>query len=305
MQKYVYVKVNDRRLRLSNLDKLIWPDEGITKAELIEYYYKISAYILKYLKDRPLTLRRCPDGIKGEIFIQKQKPEWTPDWVKTFPYFSKTLGKVVEYIVCNDLPTLIWLANLANVEFNPTLSRIDDFEHPDFIVFDLDPFEPANFEDAKDIAFIIRDGLKSLKIKSHVKTSGGTGLQIFVPIERKYTFEQTRNFVIKIAKMVEEVYPKALSAFLPYSERKGRVFIDPLQNSPTKTIIAAYSLKPLPKAPVSTPLEWKELDKVTDPKEFNINTIFERLKKKGDIFDKVLKEKQNLDKPFKELGIKI
>jgi len=304
MQKFVWVKCNDKQLRLSNLDKVLWPEEKITKRDLIYYYFKISPYLLKYLKDRPLTLRRCPNGIKGETFIQKQKPEFSPDWIKTFTHYSESMKKNIDYVVCNDLPTLIWLANLTNIEFNPTLSRIDKFDFPDWIVFDLDPFEPANFDDAKEIALIIRDGLKELKLKCWVKTSGASGLHIYVPIERNYTFEATRVFGSKIGSMIESLIPKKVtSSPLPLAERKGKVFIDPLQNSPTKTIVAPYSLRPLPKAPVSTPLEWKELEEDIKPTDFNINTIFERLEEKGDLFEGTLSFKQNLDKAMEELKI--
>jgi bifunctional non-homologous end joining protein LigD len=304
MGKFIKVLCEGRELRLTNLDKPLWPREGVTKAEMIKYYYDVAPYLLKYLKDRPLTLHRFPNGIEGEGFFEKQKPVWTPKWVKTFARYSKSLDKEIEYIVCNDLPTLVWLANLANLEFNPTLSRIDDFEHPDFVVFDLDPFKPAGFEDARQVALVIRDGLRSLGLKSQAKTSGATGIQIFVPIKRTNTFDQTKEFVRRIGAMIEKLMPeKVISRSLPLELRKGKVFIDPLQNSPTKTIVAPYSLRPLPGAPVSTPVSWEELESGLDPKEFNLRTIRERLKLKGDLFGWTLAEKQKVNKVFVELKI--
>ncbi len=291
----IKVNIENRELILSNLNKAIWP-EGITKAEVIKYYHDVAPYVLKHLKDRPLSLHRFPNGIASEGFYQKRKPDWTPDWISTFSHYSESAGEDIDYVVCSDLPALIWLANLANIELNPTLSRIDDFDHPDFAVFDLDPFEPAGFEEARLVSLVIRDGLRLLGLKSQAKTSGATGLQIFVPVERTYTFEQTRSFVKQIGAMIESLMPdKVISRILPIERRKGKVFIDPLQNSSSKTIVAAYSLRPLPGAPVSTPLSWKELESEVDSKSHNIHTIMERLKQKGDISEWILEEKQKID----------
>ncbi|MEM2619425.1 MAG: non-homologous end-joining DNA ligase [Candidatus Hadarchaeales archaeon] len=295
-----WVEVEGRRLKLTRLEKQLWP--GITKAELIKYYAEMSDFILPYLRSRPMTLHLYPDGIEGKHFFRKEAPEFTPDWVRRFPYRAED-GKLINYILCGDRPTLIWLANLANIEFPITLSRIEDLEHPDLVVFDLDPFQPATFRDACMVALVLRDGLRQLGLQSWVKTSGATGLHVLVPVAPKYTFQQTREFVRRLGKMLESLMPEVLAEFRPVEERKGRVLIDFGQNSPGKTITAPYSLKPLPSAPVSTPLDWTELEKELDPREFNMHNILERVKGRGDILKPVLETPQTLDRAFEALGM--
>lgn len=287
MSGYVYVECKGVKIRLSNLEKKIWGKEGITKAEIIKYYVDVGEYILRYLKDRPLTLIRCPDGI-NDCFFQKDLPEYAPSWIKTYSKDN------IRYPVCNDLPTLIWLTNFGTVDYNPTLSRIHSYETPDFCVFDLDPFKPSTFKDALEVAVIIRDILKELKMRGFPKTSGATGLQIYVPIEG-HTFREAKFFVRKIGELIERKHKKVTTYAGRATKRKGKVFIDFLQNDRGKTVVAPYSLRPLPNAPVSTPLTWKEIEEGdVEPEMFNINTILERLKEKGDLFDEINKEKYRI-----------
>jgi bifunctional non-homologous end joining protein LigD len=284
------VEVEGRKLHLTNLEKEIYP--GIPKARIIQYYASMAERILPYLRGRPLTLQLYPDGIGGKRIVRKDKPDYTPEWVKTFSYQSRD-GKTIRYIVCEDRPTLIWLANLTNLEFHITLSRTDDFEHPDLLLFDLDPFPPADFRDACRVALLIRDLLKGMGVESYPKTSGATGIHILVGIERVYEFGEIREIVRTIASSLESLEPIILSELKPVSERKGRVMVDFAQNSLGKTITAPFSLKPLEGAPVSTPLRWEELEKGVDPKQFNLETISGR---REDPMLPVLSQRVRLDR---------
>lgn len=294
------VTYEGREIRLSRLDKELWP--GFTKADLIKYYIEVSDYILPYLKERPITLNIFPEGIGGKNIYIKNAPDYAPDWIERFPYFSENEQTTINYLVCSDKPSLVWLANLSNIEFHITLSRIDKFKYPDLMLFDLDPFEPAGFEDTARVALAIKDGLKALGIDSYVKTSGATGLHVLVRIERKYTFEEIRGSVRKLAELIQGLEPKVLAELKPVSERGGRVMVDFSQNSHGKTITAPYSLKPLPGVPASTPLKWKELERVDfKPTDFNANTTRERLKRFGDILQPILKDSQDIGKLIEAL----
>ncbi len=287
MPEYVYVEYEGTKIRLSNLEKKIWEKEDITKAELIKYYVDVGEYILKYLKDRLLTVIRCPDTI-NDCFFQKDLPDYAPPWIKTY-----TKGNI-RYPICNDLRTLIWLTNFGTVDYNPTLSRVQSYDAPDLCVFDLDPFKPCNFKDTLEIALIIKDLLKELNIKGFPKTSGATGMQIYVPI-KGHDFKEAKFFVRKIGELIESKHRKVTTYAGSVSKRKGKVFIDFLQNDHGKTVVAPYSLRPLPNAPVSTPLNWREIEKGDiEPSMFNISTILERLKEKGDLFEEIYEDQYKL-----------
>jgi bifunctional non-homologous end joining protein LigD len=290
-----------REIRLTRLGKELWP--GVTKADLISYYLSISDFILPYLKDRPLTLNLFPDGIAGRNIIMKASPPYAPKWMGRFEYYSEHERRTINFLVCNDRPSLVWLANLANIEFNITLSRADEFQLPDLVVFDLDPFEPASFVDAARVALVIRDGLKSLGVRSFVKTSGATGLHVLVGVRRRYGFEKVRECVRRFAAMIQSLEPMVLAELKPVSERKGRVMIDFAQNSLGKTIVAPYSLRPLPGAPVSMPLKWEELEGLDfEVGDFNIRTAQERLRRLGDIMLPLLEEPEDAAKLIEPLS---
>lgn len=290
-----------REIKLSRLDKELWP--GVTKADLISYYLDVSDFILPYLKDRPLTLRIFPDGIGGKSIVMKSSPPYAPDWIERFEYYSEHERRTIEYLVCNDRPSLVWLANLTNIEFHISLSRRDEIELPDLVVFDLDPFEPAGFEDAARVALVIRDGLRALGLRGFVKTSGATGLHVLVGVKRRYGFQELRECVRRFAGLIQSLEPKVLAELKPVGERRGKVMIDFAQNSLGRTITAPYSLKPLPGAPVSMPLRWEELESLDfDVGDFNIRTAPGRLRQRGDIMLPLLKEPEDPDKLLEALG---
>lgn len=292
------VVVEGEKLKLSNLSKKMWPDENITKAEFINYYVKIAPFLLPYLKDRPVVFTRYPDGIKGKAFYQKNIPDYAPEWLKTYDEVSFNNGekKIIRYAVLNDLKSLLWAANQASLEIHPWLSRIGTINYPDFAVFDLDPMENTGFEDARQLALALKKIFDMEGIKGFPKTSGATGIQIFVPVEPRYTYNEVRNFVEFFCRVLEKTFPEKSTTKRNVKNREGKVYLDYLQNVKGKTLIAPYSPRPLPGAPVSAPVTWKELEKGVLPDVFNIRNMPERLKKVGDLFQGVLKEKQKIDK---------
>ncbi len=273
------------KVSFSNLDKILYPELKITKAQFIEYYIKMAPRMLPFLKDRPLVLTRYPEGVNKEGFYAKNAPEGMPDWVKTVKLFSPSAKRVVNYIICNDLDTLIWLANLAAVEIHMPLSRVDNREIPDFVFFDVDPESPCTVDNAAEIALLLKEKLDVLGLKSYVKTSGKKGLHVLVPIHRKYSFSQTRAFVHAIGIQLMKESDKVVSEFSD-TKKPDRVFVDYLQNSHGRTMVCPYSLRVTPEASVSTPLEWANLKKKIKPAEYNIQSV-PGLKKDPwkDIFD--------------------
>jgi len=292
------VVVEGEKLKLSNLSKKMWPDENITKAEFINYYVKIAPFLLPYLKDRPVVFTRYPDGIKGKAFYQKNIPDYAPEWLKTYDEVSCNNGekKIIRYALLNDLKSLLWAANQASLEIHPWLSRIGTIDYPDFAVFDLDPMENTGFEDARQLALVLKKIFDMEGIKGFPKTSGATGIQIFVPVEPRYTYNEVRNFVEFFCRVLEKTFPEKSTTERNVKNREGKVYLDYLQNVKGKTLIAPYSPRPLPGAPVSAPVTWEELEKGVLPDAFNIRNMPERLKKVGDLFQGVLKEKQKIDK---------
>ncbi|MHB8916903.1 MAG: non-homologous end-joining DNA ligase [Desulfocucumaceae bacterium] len=272
--------VDGREVRLTNLDKILWP-EGLTKAHLVKYYIDIAPLILPHLRNRALVMKRYPDGIGSGSFYQKECPEYAPDWIETFPI--RHSDKVVNYIVCNDSATLAWLANQACIEVHAWLSVLDDVECPDIAVMDLDPSEGSTMQDVIDIALLCRRALEEFGLVPFVKTSGASGLHLFVPLKSEYPFQTVTSAMQHIAGLITSVYPKA-TVERKVAKRKGKVYLDYLQNGRGKTMAFQYSLRPLPGAPVSTPLLWDEVEKrQVNPGIFNIKTIFGRIDKYGDL----------------------
>jgi bifunctional non-homologous end joining protein LigD len=260
------------KVELSNLDKILYPELRITKGQVIEYYIKIAPKMLGLLADRPLVLTRFPDGIDKEGFYEKDAPMGTPSWVETLKRFSETANRTINYVVCNDLDTLIWMANLASIEIHMTLAQVDSFESPDLVFFDIDPELPASFDDVIDVALVLEEKLQSLGLKPYVKTSGKRGLHVVLPIFPRYSFKQTREFVHQIGKYLARESPLVVSEF-SRTKKPGTIFVDYLQNSHGKTMICPYSLRATPKATVSTPLEWHKVRKGLKPEELNIFTV--------------------------------
>ena len=301
--KETRVTVNDREIKLTNLDKPIWP-ERLNKAHLVRYYSDIAPYILPHLYNRPVVMKRYPDGLEGEPFFQKECPDYAPEWVKRQPV--EHTEKVVNYIICNDEATLVWIANQACIEMHAWLARIENLESPDLAVMDLDPAEGSTFADALEISLLVRKALDEFGLKSYLKTSGASGVHLFVPIKPGYSWVQVTGAMKYIAEIVAEAYPEKATTERKVEKRKGKVYLDYLQNGRGKTMAFQYSLRPLPGAPVSTPLHWWEVERGgIHPQNFNIQTIFTRLIEYGDIYLNVLTERQSMDELISTVTKKI
>jgi len=281
------------KVDLKNLDKIFYPDLNVSKGQVIEYYIKMAPRILPIVKDRPLVLTRYPDGINGEKFgfFEKNAPLGTPEWIKTKTIYSSASERDVHYVVCNDLDTLIWLANLAALEIHMPFSTVNDLDRPDFLFFDVDPEPPATTSDAAEVALLIKDKLSGLELTAFVKTSGKKGLHVVVPIVPKHTFGETRAFVHKIGIDLAKENEVIVSEFKD-TKKPGKVFVDYLQNSPMRTMVAPYSLRPTSDATVSTPLEWNEAKKGIKPSDFN---IFNVVKRKEDPWKNIFEKRFKLE----------
>jgi bifunctional non-homologous end joining protein LigD len=284
------ILVNQHQVPVKNLDKIFWPKEGYTKSDIIQYYTLVWPYLAPHLKGRPVSLVRYPEGINGDYFYQKNVPN-PPPWVTTIPIQSE--DRTINYAIVNNLETLIWCVNLGCIELHPWLSTVADLNLPTYLIFDLDPMEPAEFSDAVKIAQFIKVLLTELNLKSFPKISGATGIHIYLPLVHKYSYQQTGTFVKKIGAIIIEAFPDLATNERKIANRRGKVYIDHLQNSKGKTIASVYSLRPLPGAPVSTPVAWDELSQVR-PAMFNIQTVPERIKRNGDYFNPLLFLKQEL-----------
>lgn len=260
------------RVSFTNLKKVLYPELGITKAQVIEYYIRIAPKVLALLAKRPLSLARFPDGVDKEGFYEKDIPMGTPPWVETFKRYSQTAQRDIHYIVCNDLDTLLWLANLAALEIHMTLSKTDSFESPDLALIDVDPEPPVGYDDVVEVALLLKEKLETLGLRSYVKTSGKKGLHAVIPIVHGYTFQQTREFVHQIGKRLAKESDIVVSEF-SRSREPGTVFIDYLQNSHGRTMVCPYSLRATPRATLSMPLKWEDIRRGLNPEEFNITTV--------------------------------
>ncbi|HSW88634.1 MAG TPA: DNA ligase D [Candidatus Saccharimonadales bacterium] len=273
----------------SNLDKVFWPKEGYTKGDVIAYYEKIAPFILPYLKDRPESMNRHPNGITGESFFQKDILT-KPKWVKTIPIYSESDKKTRHWLICNDKDTLLYMANLGCIEINPWSSRIPKKNYPDYLIIDLDP-NGVDFKEVITTAKVVKRIMDKAKMASFIKTSGKTGLHILVPMGAMYTFDQTRKFAEILANVVAKELPHTTSVIRDPQKREKKIYIDFLQNRHGQTIAAPYSLRPVPGVCVSTPLEWDELKSTLSPSDFTIKNILKRLEKKGDIWKGLLSHK--------------
>ncbi len=288
------------KLKLTNLDKIYFPDEGYTKGDIIEYYDKISKYILPYLKNRPESLNRHPNGINGESFYQKDMRDTVPDWADTKLIYSESNDKDINYFICNDKQSLLYLVNLGCIEINPWFSRVQSLENPDYAVIDLDP-EEISFEKVIETALCVKEVLDEAGAKSYCKTSGATGLHIYIPLKAKYDYDVAKDFAHLIGKIVHSRIPVITSLERSPSKRKKKVYLDYLQNRKGQTLAAPYSVRPKPGATVATPLEWSEVKSGLNPKDFTIKTIHKRIEKKGDIFKPVLWAGISIQKILKKL----
>lgn len=275
--------------KFTHQDKVFWPEEGYTKGEVINYYDRISETILPYLKDRPESLNRHPDGIKGESFFQKNITQKIPDSAKTIPIKSAEKNKrgTVNYLICNNKETLLYMANLGCIEINTWTSKIGSLDKPDFMIIDLDP-GTVPFNKLIEVAKVAHKVLKEACADSYIKTSGKKGLHIMVPMEGRYSYDEVRLFCELIVRRIHEKLPDLTSLERHPDKRKNKVYLDYLQNREGQTIAAPYSLRPWPGATVSTPLKWEEVKAGLTPAKFNIKTIFQRLKRYGDLWKPVI-----------------
>jgi len=295
------ITVNKKEIKLTNLVKIYFPKDKITKGDLINYYRKISKYILPYLKNRPESLNRYPNGINGPSFFQKNMPDTIPEWVKTVEVFSESNNENINYLVCSDEATLAYMANLGCIEINPWFSTTKNLNNPDYIAIDLDPLN-ISFEKVVEVARAVKEVLDKGEITGYCKTSGATGIHIYIPLSAKYDYEIGKEFALVIANLTHELVPSITSIERSPAKRKRKVYVDYLQNRRGQTLAAPYSVRPKPGAPVSTPLLWKELNQKFLPEDFNIKTIFKRLEKTGDLFEGVLGKGTNIMKNLKNLG---
>lgn len=287
---------------ISNLDKVYWPDSGFRKYDLIEYYLQVSETILPFLVDRPQNLHRHPNGIKEEGFYQKDTAGIFPHWLESKKIFSKHNNKELEYILCQNEASLIYLANLGCIELNPWSSRQDNLLHPDYTVIDIDPAEKTTFEQVIEVALVAKDVLDKAKIKGYAKTSGSSGIHIYIPLGGKYTYDEARDFTKILCYFIKEELPDLTSMERNIKKRKGKIYLDFLQNRKGQTLAAPYCARPKPGATVSAPLEWSEVKTGLDMREFNIKTMPARIEQKPELFKGVLGKGVDIEKALEALS---
>jgi bifunctional non-homologous end joining protein LigD len=281
----------------SNLSKVFWPDQGLTKGDLLAYFDSVAPIILSALRDRPLTVKRYPDGIKGQTFFQKNTPSYAPSWVKTETIRAESAGRDVRYTLCNSKRTLKWLANQAVIEFHPWLSRAGRLHRPDYLVFDVDPPEGA-FDRAVQIALLMKEVLDEAGLASVAKTSGAKGVHVYVPIRRQYSFGEVRTLAARLADRAEERSGGEATIEVRRAKRNNRVFLDIGRNAGGAHIIAVYSPRARPGATVSFPVDWRDLPKV-EPAEFTLQTVPDLLKRRGDRWKDLMPRPQSLERAFR------
>jgi bifunctional non-homologous end joining protein LigD len=295
------VTVGRRKLKLTNLDKVLYPKTKTTKAEVIDYYARIADAILPHLRGRPLTLRRFPEGVGNPraSFFEKNCPKHRPEWVKTTPIYVDRRAGEIDFCLCENRPTLVWMAQLAALELHPSLSKATRMEQPTVLAFDLDPGAPAGLVDCCKVALRVREIFSAFDLELFPKVSGGKGLQVYVPLNTKVTYEQTGPFAKAAAQLLEKQTPKEVVSKMAKAERRGKVFVDWSQNHQKKTTIGVYSLRARELPTASIPLGWREVERAAKSGEaenlrFEIPDAIERVEKEGDLFEPVLKLKQRL-----------
>lgn len=294
-------KIGGREVKFSNLGKLYWPEDKITKRDLINYYYQVAPFILPYLENRPLSLNRFPNGIHGKSFYQKDVTGKVPDWIGTFPYTSE--GEHKNFMLCNDEATLLYMANLGAIDVNPWNSRIEKPDNPDWCLLDLDPDTSNTFGQVIETAQTIKKLLDSLGVPAYCKTSGSTGLHIYIPLGAKYSYDQCQLFAEWVAGQAQQQLPDFTSVERLTKNRKGKLYIDYLQNRPKATLAAPYAVRPKPGATVSMPLHWEEVRKGLALKDFTIHNATARIQREGDLFQPVLGEGIDLEEVIGKIDV--
>jgi bifunctional non-homologous end joining protein LigD len=293
------VEIQGKHLKLSNLQKVMYPATGFTKQQVIDYYARIAPAILPHLEGRALTRKRYPDGVDGEPFFEKNAPQYRPEWVKTAPIWSEGNRRTVHYVLANDLPTLVWLANLAALELHPSLALAKDIKCPTEMVFDLDPGPPANIVQCCQVGLWLREIFEHFGLQSFPKTSGSKGLQIYIPLNTPTTFERTKMFSHALAQLLEHEHPDMVVSDMKKKLRTGKVLVDWSQNDEHKTTVAVYSLRAREHPTVSTPVTWEEVEKTLKKKDagllvFEAPQVVTRFEKMGDLFEPMNELKQRL-----------
>ncbi|HTA72527.1 MAG TPA: DNA ligase D [Bryobacteraceae bacterium] len=297
------VDIEGKRLKFTNLNKVFYPGEGIAKRDLINYYDAVANLIIPHLRDRPLSLKRYPNGIDHDFFFQKDAEDKVPDWVRLEPIFSEHNQDQIHYIVCNDRATLLYLANLACIDQNPWMSRLGSLDNPDFALIDLDPTEGCPYEKIVEAAQLVKKTLDSIGLAGYPKTTGGDGMHIYIPLEPVYSYEQVRSFAEILSILVIRQNPELFTTPRAVSRRKkAKVYFDYLQISSAKTIAAPYVPRAYPGAAVSTPLDWSELKNGLEPHQFNIHNALDRFERVGDLFAPVLTNKQRIEASLERMG---
>lgn len=290
--------VGGRSVKVTNLEKVLYPETGFTKGDLINYYIRISPFLLPHLQGRPITLKRYPDGVNGQYFYEKKCPSHRPSWVKTAKV-AKSEGGAINYCMLNDLPALVWAANLADLELHTFLHKASDLTRPTSLAFDLDPGPPADVVLCSQVALWVKKAFEALGMQSFAKTSGSKGLQVYVPLNTPTTYEKTKTLALTLAQLLERKFPKTIVSKMQRSLRSGKVFVDWSQNDDHKTTVNAYSLRAKSRPTVSTPLLWDEVAETVNRRDskalaFDFNDVLARVDKMGDLFAPVLELKQKL-----------
>jgi len=293
------VEIQGRHLQLSNLEKVLYPAAGFTKGQVIDYYARIAPAVLPHLADRPLTLKRYPEGVDGFHFYEKNAPKHRPEWVQTAKIWSPGNNRWIHYVLCQDLATLVWCANLADLELHTSLSRFPEMQRPTTIAFDLDPGPPANIVQCCEVALWVRGIFERFGMQAFPKTSGSKGMQVYVPLNTAVTYAQTKPFAHALARLMEAAHPDKVVSDMKKSLRANKVFVDWSQNDDYKTTVNVYSLRAKERPTVSTPITWDEVEKCLKKKDaellvFTSDQVLKRVEKLGDLFEPVLRLKQKL-----------
>jgi bifunctional non-homologous end joining protein LigD len=300
-EKEKTIIISGKKVAFTNLTKVYWPGEGYTKGDLISYYHRISKYILPYLKDRPQSLNRHPNGIRGKNFYQKDMDvEQIPSWIKTASLYSKSNDEQIDYLICNDAATLMYMANLGCIEINPWHSTYKKPDYPTYLMLDLDPGN-ISFVDVVNTALVIKELCDEIHIPAYCKTSGATGLHVYIPLGAQYDYDQAKTFAEILACITHRRLPSTTSIERAVMRRKDKIYVDFLQNRKAQTIAAPYSVRPRPYATVSAPLDWKEVNHQLTPEMFTIKNMEQRLEKKGDLWQPVLQKGISINRAIRDM----
>lgn len=296
-------RAGDVDLRLTNLTKVFWPESGYTKGDLLSYYFNVALTLLPHVSGRPLTLRRTPEGVNGPYWYEKDAPAYTPGWVRTLEIDATTQERTIRFVTIDDLASLLWVVNIGCIELHPHHSRGPQQERPSYAVFDLDPFPPAGMDEVKTVAALVRVSLEELGLTGFPKTSGGNGMQVYVPLDETHTYDEVRAFVAAVSRLIHDAAPQLTTLDWEVAKRTGKVFLDTNMNRAGASFAAPYSIRARWGAPVSMPFAWDALDGI-DPGAFTVATVAEHIAMSDDPFDAVAGGPgQSLDAAIDTMGV--